>query len=126
MPAFRMYEDKIITFHDLEEPDGPLSSIVDENEIEILDVPTFLRDEELRKLGDLDQYGAVEAPDKGRFRGGRRKTGTFFLPSKAGANACNHMDSTQTKGDENGCEAGFAERQSHLLAAFGCICTNDF
>ena len=125
MPAFRMNKDKIITFHDLEEPDGPLFLIVDENEIEILDVPTFLRDEELRKLVISINMALSMHLIRAGLEGDDGKQGRFSSQQR-GANACNHMDSTQTKGDENGCEAGFAERQSHLLAAFGCICTNDF
>jgi len=50
MPAFRVFEDRIVTFHDLEDSDGPLSAIVDENDIELVDVPSFIRDEDLRNI----------------------------------------------------------------------------
>ncbi len=50
MPSFRIYGDRIVTFHDLENPEGPLADVVDENEIEINEVTTFLRDPELRNL----------------------------------------------------------------------------
>ncbi len=50
MPAFRIFEERIMTFHDLEDPDGPLASIVDENDVETLDVPSLTRDEDSRNL----------------------------------------------------------------------------
>jgi HTH-type transcriptional regulator, competence development regulator len=50
MPAFRMFEERILTFHDLEDSDCPLASIVDENDTEVLDVPSLTRDEDSRNL----------------------------------------------------------------------------
>lgn len=85
MPAFRLYEDRIITFHDLEDPEGPLSAIIDENEIEVLDVPTFVRHEDLRKIlisllnmavaRHLKRAGLVIDEDK---------QGRFFFPDRDG------------------------------------------
>lgn len=85
MPAFRLYEDRIITFHDLEDPDGPLSSIIDENQVEVLDIPTFVRDEDLRKIfvsllnmaiaRHLRKAGLIVDDDK---------LGRFFFPDRDG------------------------------------------
>lgn len=50
MPAFRIFEDRIVTFHDLDDPEGPLSAVVDENDVETLDVPSLARDEDSRNL----------------------------------------------------------------------------
>jgi transcriptional regulator with XRE-family HTH domain len=85
MPAFRLYEDRIITFHDLEDPESPLSPIIDENNVEVLDVPTFVRDEDLRKVlvsllnmaigRHLGRAGLVIDEDK---------RGRFFFPDREG------------------------------------------
>jgi hypothetical protein len=45
-----VFEERIVTFHDLEDPEGPLASVVDENDIETLDVVSLTRDEDLRNL----------------------------------------------------------------------------
>jgi transcriptional regulator with XRE-family HTH domain len=50
MPSFRLYEDRIMTFHDLEDPDGPLATVIDENDVEVLDVASFVSHEDLRKI----------------------------------------------------------------------------
>ena len=50
MPAFRMSEEWIITFHDLSVPDGPLIPVIDGEEVEEIPVREFLRDEDDRKL----------------------------------------------------------------------------
>jgi len=50
MPAFRVFEDKIFTFHDLEDPESPLMPIVTESETEAFDISTFIRDDSLRNI----------------------------------------------------------------------------
>lgn len=50
MPAFRLFGGKIYTFHDLENAEGPLTSIVNEAETEVFDVATFVRDDSLRNI----------------------------------------------------------------------------
>jgi len=50
MPAFRLYEDRLMTFHDLEDPEGVLASVIDENTVEVIDMASFIRHEDLRKL----------------------------------------------------------------------------
>jgi hypothetical protein len=48
MPSFRISKDRIVSFHDLEDPDSPLALVTDENDIEVLDVRSFSADEETR------------------------------------------------------------------------------
>lgn len=49
-PAFRLFEDKIVTFHDLESPDGPFPSVIEEHEIEAIETIELLQDEDNRRL----------------------------------------------------------------------------
>jgi hypothetical protein len=49
-PAFRVVEDSVVTFHDLESPESPLAAIIDPNECEVYDVREFLMDEDDRRL----------------------------------------------------------------------------
>jgi transcriptional regulator with XRE-family HTH domain len=86
MPSFRVFGDRIVAFHDLENPEGPLAEIVDENEIEINEVTSFLRDPELRNLlvsllnmslqRHLSRCGLVIDTEK---------QGRYFFPPKEGA-----------------------------------------
>ena len=50
MPAFRTYGDRVCTFHDLEDPEGSLAAVINENTVEVVDMATFVRDDDLRKL----------------------------------------------------------------------------
>jgi len=85
MPAFRTYEDKIVTFHDLEQPDGPLASIVEENDIEILDLPTFLQDEDLRKLVvSLLNMALARHLIRAGLVADESRPGRFFFPAREG------------------------------------------
>ncbi len=85
MPAFRLFEDKIITFHDLEGVDGPLSAVIDENEIEIHEISSFVRDEDLRQIVVSLMNMAL---DRHLFRAGlvvdNTKLGRYFFPAKEG------------------------------------------
>jgi transcriptional regulator with XRE-family HTH domain len=85
MPAFRTFEDRIFTFHDLEDPDNPLSTVIDENDIELLDIPTFIRDEDFRNLLVSLMNMALE---RHLFRAGlivdRDKWSRYFFPAKDG------------------------------------------
>lgn len=49
-PAFRIYEDKIVTFHDLESPEGSFTSVIEEHEIEAIETVELIQDEDNRKL----------------------------------------------------------------------------
>lgn len=50
MPAFRLFEDRIFTFHDLESPDNPLASVIEDGQVEPLNSTDFMTEEENRKL----------------------------------------------------------------------------
>jgi hypothetical protein len=85
MPAFRTYEDKIVTFHDLEEVDNPLLSVVDENEVEVLDLPTFLRDDDLRKIViSLINMAVSRHLIRAGLTADDGRSGRFFFPAKGG------------------------------------------
>ena len=49
-PAFRVIEDNIISFHDLQDPEGPLSSIVEVDEVAEVPVSDFISDNDNRNL----------------------------------------------------------------------------
>jgi hypothetical protein len=49
IPAFRILEDKIITFHDLESPEGLLASVIEED-VEVFPTTELLRDEDDRRI----------------------------------------------------------------------------
>jgi len=49
-PAFRIFEDKIVTFHDLESSEGTFTSVIDEHEIEPIETIGLLQDEDNRRL----------------------------------------------------------------------------
>lgn len=86
MPAFRIFEDRIVTFHDLEDPDGPLACVVDENDIETLDVARLTRDEDLRNLV-LSLLNMALSRHIGRsgLVIDEEKQHRYFFPSKDGA-----------------------------------------
>jgi hypothetical protein len=85
MPAFRLFEERIISFHDLEAPDGPLEQVIDENDVETLKTTDLLQDEDLRNI-------VVSLMNMALSRHLRRaglvvdetKQGRFFFPSKNG------------------------------------------
>lgn len=85
MPAFRLFEDRVITLHDLEDPDGPLNAIVEENEIEVIDLETFIRDEDLRKiLVSLFNMGLSRHLARAGLVIDDTKNGRFFFPDRNG------------------------------------------
>jgi hypothetical protein len=85
MPAFRMYGERIITFHDLEDPDGALASVIDENTVEVVDMATFVRDEDLRKLV-VSLFNMAIGRHLGRagLVIDEEKQGRFFFPDRDG------------------------------------------
>jgi transcriptional regulator with XRE-family HTH domain len=50
MPAFRVHQSRIWTFHDLEDPENALAAAIDPESIEVLDSRSFPADEPGRKL----------------------------------------------------------------------------
>jgi hypothetical protein len=85
MPAFRMYEERIFTFHDLEDPEGALASVIDENTVEVVDMASFLRDEDLRKLA-VSLFNMAIARHLGRagLVIDEEKQWRFFFPDRDG------------------------------------------
>jgi transcriptional regulator with XRE-family HTH domain len=85
MPAFRMYEERIVTFHDLEEPEGALAPVIDENTVEVVDMATFVRDEELRKLVvSLINMSIARHLGRAGLVIDEEKRGRFFFPDRDG------------------------------------------
>jgi len=85
MPAFRLFEERLFTFHDLESPESPLVPVVDEGDIESLDMPTFTGDEDLRRLllSLLNMALARHMVHAGLIADDTKK-GRFFFPGKNG------------------------------------------
>jgi len=85
MPAFRIFKGHVLSLHDLEDPESPLSSITDENNIEVLDVRAFSADEDARKILVSLLNMALE---RHLYRIGlsvdREKRCRYFFPSIAG------------------------------------------
>jgi len=90
-PAFRIFEDKIVTFHDLESPEGPFTSVIEEHEIEIIETVELIQDEDNRRLvvsllnmainRHAHRLGlAIDNTKPGRF---------FFPPKDGGSNVVN-------------------------------------
>jgi hypothetical protein len=85
MPAFRVFEDRIITFHDLEALESPLAAVIDENDVEVLNTTDLLRDEALRKiLISLMNMALSRHIRKAGLVVDEEKQGRFFFPAKDG------------------------------------------
>lgn len=84
-PAFRLIEDKIITFHDLESPESPLAPFVNGESVEQLTTREFLADEDDRRvLISLFNMGISRYL---RWRGlvaDSTKSQRFYFPPKDG------------------------------------------
>jgi len=85
VPVFRIFEGKIVTFHDLEDPDGPFNTIIDNQEIGEDPTSDWIPDEDDRRIlvsllnmgvsRQLISIGLV--PDE-------EKQGRFFFPPRNG------------------------------------------
>ncbi len=86
MPAFRIFEDSIVSFHDLEAEDGPLSSLIQADaEIDVLPTDQLLQDEDSRRLviSLLNMSLSRHAARSGLVID-TVKNGRFFFPPKDG------------------------------------------
>lgn len=85
MPAFRMVEDRIVTFHDLESPDGPLACVVEDEYVETIPTTELAQDEDDRRLlvSLLNMAIARHAGRAGLVIDGT-KQGRFYFPPKDG------------------------------------------
>jgi transcriptional regulator with XRE-family HTH domain len=85
MPSFRVSRNRIISFHDLEDPDSPLSIVTDENDIEVLEIRSFSADAETRNTLVSLLNMALE---RHLYRAGlsvdREKRCRYFFPSIEG------------------------------------------
>jgi hypothetical protein len=50
VPAFRLIQDQLVTFHDLESPECPLSGAVDADELDPVRTEDYLRDDDQRTI----------------------------------------------------------------------------
>jgi transcriptional regulator with XRE-family HTH domain len=81
-PAFRILGDRVLSLHDLEDAESPLSTVIDENDVEVFDIRTFAAEEDSRNILlsllnmalERHLYRAGLSVDRGkRFR--------YFFPS---------------------------------------------
>jgi len=85
MPAFRVFEDKIVSFHDLEAPDGVFASVVNHEKAFIESTQDMLR-------ADSDRNLVISLLNMALSRHARRmglvpdheKIGRFFFPPSGG------------------------------------------
>lgn len=85
VPAFRTIEENLITFHDLEDPDGPLSLVIDDERVDQIPVREFLREEDDRKLlTSLLNMSVSRHANRVGLVADNTKLGRFFFPPKNG------------------------------------------
>jgi len=85
VPAFRLLGDRIVTFHDLEDPEGPFGTVVESQSIRYEPLSNWILDEDDRRVlisllnmgisRHLMSVGLVHDPEK---------QGRFFFPPKEG------------------------------------------
>lgn len=86
IPAFRMSEGKIITFHDLEDPEGLFASIVNNREIHIEQTLNWILDEDDRKIlvSLLNMSISRHLLSSGLVRDNERQDRFYFPPTNKG------------------------------------------
>ncbi len=85
VPAFRTVEENIISFHDLESPEGPLAPIIDDERVDQIPVKEFLREEDDRKLLiSLLNMSVSRHVNRVGLVADAEKLGRFFFPPKDG------------------------------------------
>lgn len=85
MPAFRMVEGKIVTFHDLEAADGPFAAVVDDETVNTIQTIELLRDADDRKiLISLLNMAIARHAHRVGLEIDETKQGRYFFPSKDG------------------------------------------
>jgi hypothetical protein len=85
MPAFRAMKDRIITFHDLEAPDGPLAGVIEDENIKNVASREMLRDENDRKVVmSLLNMAVSRHCGKVGLIIDETKPGRFFFPPRDG------------------------------------------
>lgn len=74
-PAYRIISDRVVTFHDLEEPDTPLALITEDDEIDVIPTQELLNDPDegrvvmslLNMALERHAYRVGLVPDRSRF-----------------------------------------------------------
>jgi TIR domain len=85
MPAFRALEDMIVTFHDLEAPNGPFEPVIQDDKIDCILVKEFLQDEDDRKIiMSLLNMAISRHANKVGLVSDDTKNDRFFFPPKDG------------------------------------------
>ncbi len=85
MPAFRVLEDRIVTFHDLEAPDGLFEPVIQDDSIERIFLQELLQDEDDRKIiMSLLNMAITRHASKVGLVIDDTKNGRFFFPPKDG------------------------------------------
>ncbi len=85
VPAFRLVEGKIATFHDLDSPEGPFYGVIDEEAVEKVPLESYLQDEDDRNI--LVSLLHMSLDRHMRRRGlviDETKQGRYFFPPKDG------------------------------------------
>ena len=84
-PTFRLFEETIVTFHDLEAPDGPLASVIEEGIVEAIPTVDMLTDEDDRRLViSLLNMAVSRHAARCDLVIDETKRGRFFFPPKDG------------------------------------------
>lgn len=85
MPAFRILEDTIITFHDLEAPDGPFEPVIQDDSVDRILIQELLQDEDDRRvIMSLLNMAITRHANKVGLVIDETKDGRFFFPPKDG------------------------------------------
>jgi len=85
MPAFRVVGDKIISFHDLESPDGPLAAVVESDAVDLFGIREFLGDDDNRTIViSLFNMAIARALHARELIVDDTKRNRFFFPPKDG------------------------------------------
>jgi hypothetical protein len=85
VPVFRLHQNKIVTFNDLDDPEGPLNTVVDNQNIEQQPTLDWIRDEDERRiLISLLNMGVTRRLLSIGLVHDEEKQGRFFFPPKDG------------------------------------------
>lgn len=85
VPVFRLHRNKIVTFHDLEDPEGPFNAVVDNQNIEEDQTLNWIRDEDERRiLISLLNMGVTRRLIRIGLVHDEEKQGRFYFPPKDG------------------------------------------
>jgi len=92
-PAFRIVEDTIVTFHDLEHPENPFTGVIDDDDVEAIRINEVLQDENDRRVitSLLNMSVSRHACRAGLVSDDTKKGRFFFPPGKNGANVISWM-----------------------------------